>query len=122
MRQTAAYYLFLVYLTVIFRAILPVVGDSVSHFFEEEEHLATVHAKYGNNHLHKEIAEASAEDNSNKNQNTVKSEELISAHLSEFECAYCSYPKLSNREYSSQMFFYLPDIFLSKLIPPPKFS
>ncbi len=56
MKYAVAYYLFLLYCTVLLRCAIPVACDALSHVFNEEEHIATIHAMYGYNHLQKEIA------------------------------------------------------------------
>ncbi len=79
MKYATAYYLFLLYCTVLLRCAIPVACDALSHVCNEEEHLATVHAVYGNNHLQKEIA--SNETSNNKNATIVKYEEPVQVHL-----------------------------------------
>ena len=56
MKFAIAYYLLLIYATVILKPLIPVVEDVLIHCFAEAYHVATVHAKYGNNHLEKELA------------------------------------------------------------------
>ena len=56
MRFPVAYYLLVLYCSVMIRCALPVACDAFSHIFNEEEHIATVHAAYGSNHLQAEVA------------------------------------------------------------------
>ncbi|MEP6512575.1 MAG: hypothetical protein ABJA79_01805 [Parafilimonas sp.] len=64
----------LLYLTVVFKPAIPIISDALSHTFADAIHIATVHAKYGNNHLEKELATEGFDNDNSKNQNTVKSE------------------------------------------------
>ena len=56
MKSPAAYYLFLLYCTLMVRCAMPVACDAFSHLFNEEAHIATVHAVYGSHHLQAEVA------------------------------------------------------------------
>ena len=67
MKVPIAYYLLLLYVTVMFKPLIPIVSDAVSHTFAEAIHIATVHAIYGSNHLEKELSETSSETNTNRN-------------------------------------------------------
>jgi hypothetical protein len=46
----------LLYLTVLFRPLLPYMTDAWEHAFNEQEHLVSVHAKQGNRHVERELA------------------------------------------------------------------
>lgn len=81
MKFALAYYLVLIYATVILNPIIPVAEDAVMHCFAEAYHVATVHAKYGNNHL--EVALANdAKDDDSKNQTSTKYGEQSTVHIS----------------------------------------
>lgn len=119
MKYAAAYYLFLLYCTVLLRCAIPVVCDAISHICNEEKHLATVHALYGNNHLQKEIA--SGESN-NKNATTIKFEEPVLVHLLSpvFSLPHCikNNIKTGNCFITSRCL----SVYLQQIFPPPKFS
>ena len=51
MRYLAAYFLMLFYMVIMLKPLIPVICDAWSHIFAEAEHIATIHAKYGSNHL-----------------------------------------------------------------------
>jgi len=69
MKFPIAYYLLLLYLTVMLRPLLPVMGDAWGHTFNETIHIATVHAKYGANHVQSVLADNAAQHaNNDKNQ------------------------------------------------------
>lgn len=120
MKRPAAYYLLLLYCTVLMRCALPVACDALSHIFNEENHIATVHAMFGNDHVEKEIA--TQEKDSNKNQTGIKFEDQIAVHLSVEAIALCPDVKNSNSLFSVFRLLKVTSIFLSQPLPPPKFS
>jgi hypothetical protein len=120
MRFTTAYYLLLLYSLVMFKPLMPLVSDVLSHVFAEAIHIATVHAKYGSHHLEKELAKT-AGDNS-KNHNAVLSEENLTVHISTNEYSYYFYSGRQNKNYPVLKLHNIEDIFISKQVPPPKFS
>ena len=77
MKFAIAYYLLLIYSTVVLKPLIPVAEDAVMHCFAEAYHIATVHAIEGNNHVEKEMADPGANDNSSKNQKADKTEQTI---------------------------------------------
>ena len=122
MKFPIAYYLLLLYLTVMLKPLMPVISDAWDHTFAESIHIATVHAKYGANHLQSVLADNASENNANsKNQNTVKSSEVVPAHLVENECA-----SMFTSNNTCSTFNPLPvnkcvSVFLAMHLPPPKF-
>ena len=58
MKHPGAYYLLLLYCTLMVKCAVPVTCDALSHLFNEEAHIATVHAIYGSHHLQTEVAGA----------------------------------------------------------------
>lgn len=79
MRWTIAYYLMLLYITVMIKPVIPIVCDTLSHIFSETEHIATVHAMYGINHLEKELSNTTTDNNSR--QASISPEELLVVHI-----------------------------------------
>ncbi len=122
MRFPTAYYLMLLYLTVVFKPAIPIISDALSHTFADAIHIATVHAKYGNNHLETELATEGSDNDNSKNQNTVKSEEQIPVHVPEDECTFDFSLNSFNKSYPVFKNYTLSAIFIAKQIPPPKFS
>ncbi|HEX8462493.1 MAG TPA: hypothetical protein VF623_13730, partial [Segetibacter sp.] len=88
MKFSISYYLLLLYLTVLFKPLMPVVCDVWSHEFNGLEHIFNVHAKYGTNHVEKELAESSANDNSNKSQKILKSQDTVAFHIPQQSISY----------------------------------
>ena len=42
------------------RPLLPIASDTISDTFAQATHITTIHAKYGSNHLQKELSDSSA--------------------------------------------------------------
>lgn len=120
MRNSIAYYLMLLYITIMFKPFIPAIKDTLSHTFSEAIHIAIVHAKYGANHLAKEVA-ATGSDNSSGNQN-ILSIESASVHITTTEWKYNFNLKLLNKDYPAYLPYILTSVFISKAGPPPKFS
>jgi hypothetical protein len=119
-RTIISFYLALIYAIVIFKPVLPIINDAFSHLFAEAIHIATVHAKYGANHLQKEIAETCADNDKSKTQNTVKVEDLVTVHVCTGEYNYaCYFGK--DKNYNTATLSPIAEIFLSFESPPPKF-
>jgi len=51
MRFPTAYYLFILYETLVFQLLILIGKDVLSRTFPDAIHIATGYAKYGNNHL-----------------------------------------------------------------------
>ena len=102
-----------------FKPLLPVVCDVWSHEFNEIEHVSKVHAKYGANHLQKDLSNESSE---NKNQSSLKSEDQVAFHVFENEIVLDFNLTLNGPNFFLLPYTKLYAVFLSKHIPPPKFS
>jgi hypothetical protein len=112
----------LLYLTVMFKPLLPLVGDFASHFFAEAYHEATVHAKYGAHHVDAEIANTGAENDNSKHQNTLKAQEPVPFHIIAQKINYTlSFSSLATikSSFKEDEFSSLPILVPS---PPPKFA
>ena len=77
MKHPAAYYLLLLYCTLMVRCAVPVACDALSHIFNEEAHLATVHAVYGSHHLQAEVAGSVSDTQSSKHTNAQQDEPTV---------------------------------------------
>lgn len=111
----------LVYLTVMLNPLIPLVKDAISHSFSEAYHISVIHAKYGANHLENELAGSASENDKDKNQSSIKSEEQIPVHVSikEYEADFSF--SIINKYQPAQKNISLPVVFLAKHCPPPKF-
>ena len=101
---------------------MPFISDVYQHEFDGLEHISLVHAKYGNEHLQKEVAENSAGNEANKSQNITKFQDPISFHICQQAVRY---DFLSGKNdipffdhYPGKLLF----VPLSTQGPPPKFS
>ncbi len=112
----------LLYITVMLNPLLPIVDDWWEHEFNPIEHQIHVHAVYGSHHLQKELAEENSNNDNNKNQNTVKSQDQVPFHVSPLVCKYnCTLNKI-DIQYSGFIMNKLPFVLISNQGPPPKFS
>jgi hypothetical protein len=100
---------------------MPVVCDVWSHEFNGLEHIFNVHAKYGTNHVEKELAESSANDNSNKSQKILKSQDTVAFHIPQQSISYVFAAAAKKIEYHLFNFQKLQCITISNQGPPPKF-
>lgn len=117
MRFTTAYYMMILYVIVVFKLLIPITEDFLSHTFAEAIHVATVHAAYGSNHLQKEL---SKESTPNNHPNTLNTEETVLVHVITNELSYIfglgKLPKIFPFEKPHT----LTNVFISKVGPPPK--
>ncbi len=96
------------------------IGDKLSHQFNFMEHIATIHALYGDNHIQKEIAATSDKDNS-KSSGTQKTEDQIPFHLlgGENNC------QVFTKQISKLFLIFTPSrlskVLLPVVSPPPKY-
>ncbi|MEO8764053.1 MAG: hypothetical protein ABI416_07190 [Ginsengibacter sp.] len=122
MRHPIAYYMMLLYVTVMFKPIIPLVSDAFSHVFSESVHIATVHAMYGSNHLEKDLGNTSSENSNNKHQAGSNSEENTTVHVSSNNFLFIFSVPVINDLFPGLEFIKLTVGFISKLTPPPRFA
>jgi Ca2+/Na+ antiporter len=87
MKPAITFYLLLLYCLLIFKPLISITKDLVSHTFSEAIHLATVHAIYGSNHLQKELDDSESDNSNSKHQTNDKTETEIQLHISFTEFA-----------------------------------
>ncbi len=121
MRFTTAYYLLVLYVTVMFQPLIPIACDAWCHAFAEANHIATVHAKYGSHHLDVSLAEANNSD-TNKNQNRVKIDGQAQVHVFIKEYKYEIYVTVAIIQFSMLEQNKLLSVFILKHTPPPRLS
>ncbi len=86
MRFTTAYYLLIIYISVMFRPFVPIVKDVISHTFFETIHIATVHALYGSDHVQKEVSENNTDTQNNKHHTGgINEESQVQVHVSAYK-------------------------------------
>lgn len=119
MRAAVAYYMMILYFTVMFKPLIPIIKDKLSHTFAEAIHIATVHAIYGTNHLQKEVDQTTSDATNGKHQNS-NNEDAVYVSANECEFDFC------NAMIRENCFTYNPtgivSGFISRQSPPPKFS
>ncbi len=122
MKSDIAYYLLLLYITVIIHPLFPIARDWWEHAFNEVNHLSHVHKHYGNNHIEKEVAESSKENSSNKSSNSLKSEDQFNFHVlvNEYKNDYKAV--FSVFKFILIKFLKLSSVVISRDGPPPKFA
>ena len=120
MKFPSAYYLLLIYMTVMFKPLIPVLNDAYAHAFAQAIHEATVHARYGNNHLQKDLA-AGADSENSKSQKACNFEEQYPVHVTTNTSDDQMYIEPVSRNYVLYRSSLIRPIFLSTIAPPPKF-
>ncbi len=120
MRAIIAYYMLILYATLMFKPLIPIAQDILSHTFSEAIHIATVHAIYGSNHVQKEIADNEA-DNSKHQSTTTNGEDQAKIHIPTMACLYNFYSITSFKNYPSFKYYGLLAGHIIKFSPPPKF-
>lgn len=120
MRFPTAYYLFILYTTLVFQPLLLIAEDTLSHVFANTIHIATVHAKYGNNHLQIELVTTSSNRDNNRDHNNDKSYEQVTVHVSSIECNDDFSLDNFHKSYFDFAWFKIPYVFTSLVTPPPK--
>ena len=114
MRSSIAYYFMLLYLTVMLKPLAPFIIDTLEHTFAETEHIATVHAIYGEHHVENLSADIAAENEKIKSHHTLTEKCNVPFHISvtENEIAF-----LSNK--MTIAFLPFPSIGFSDVLVPP---
>ncbi len=104
-----------------FKPLLPLISDALSHDFNEAIHISTVHAIYGDNHVENEMAAAS-KDEAGKNGAGIKYEAQTPVHLSGEAFSIASIIKTNSITPALFRLLQLATVYLSQPLPPPKFS
>ncbi|MGN6402391.1 MAG: hypothetical protein ACTHMD_18165 [Flavisolibacter sp.] len=105
-----------------FKPIIPVIEDAWSHAFDKAEHLSTVHAHQGKNHLDIEVADKASENDSSKPQKTIKVEDQFTSHICTPVYKFICSLKKENLPYAPLQGCQITAVFISVQAPPPKFS
>ncbi|MFT4092396.1 MAG: hypothetical protein QM640_02060 [Niabella sp.] len=118
MKFALAYYLLLIYLTVILKPLIPVVTDGFEHFFSEAWHIETVHARYGNDHLEKQLANETKDDD--KANTASRFQESIPFHIAQPEMRLEHLVPIIQNKFPRLTIRRLPHVFILKDAPPPR--
>lgn len=111
----------LLYITVMFKPLIPILNDLWDHEFNEIEHISIVHAKYGSHHLQKEVADSDA-DNNQKGQTSLKSDDQVSFHELTGEYKFEFPLDSTDIKYVALKLTKPPFVLIFSQGPPPKFS
>lgn len=118
MKKLVLYFLLFTYSTVMLKPVIPYVADLTAHLLFFKDHMLTVHAHNGKFHVHKEMAEAEKNDQTNNNTGNSKKEIPIYDHINivthklSFNHVLSNWPvSFSNR---------ILETYIYKKSPPPK--
>lgn len=118
MKFAIAYYLLLIYATVIAKPILPVAEDILLHCFAEAYHIATVHANEGKDHVEKEMADSGKDDASSKDQKADKAGQTIYEAVVDLTFSFINpYPLIYHYSFLNES---LSKIYIAYINPPPR--
>jgi hypothetical protein len=121
MKVPIAYYLMILYVTVMFKPLIPIVTDSISHVFYKAIHIATVHALYGSNHLQKELADSSSESATDKHQSNTTGDQ-VPVHVPAIDYSDEFSLHRMDKHYSFLKLYKLLPGFMLNNFPPPRLS
>jgi hypothetical protein len=121
-KSPAAYYLLLLYITVVLKPLIPIATDWYQHAFNEIEHVAHVHEIYGSHHLQHEIADAGSGEDHHNNQPTLRSDDQVPFHLLVTGYDSKSLSTISGKNYTILYSLRLSSIAMGREGPPPRFT
>jgi hypothetical protein len=121
-KSTIAYYLMLLYITVMLKPLIPIVGDWWQHEFNEMEHLSHVHAIYGNHHLQNEIADTGSDNDHSKSQSVLNSEDQVAFHLLVAEYKNEPHSIIADKQFATLNYLKPSSVLISPEGPPPRFT
>lgn len=99
------------------KPVIPIVEDLFSHFFDEAEHIATIHAKYGANHLQKELT--ASKNSEDKSKSSLNDEDQVFVHICPTEIN-CLHPLDATDVFYVIFNQRIESVFLFKRIQPPR--
>lgn len=120
MKSPTAYYLLLLYATIMFKPLIPALSDAWEHAFHEMEHKSLVHATFGSQHLQQEMAESNAASDNGKCSNSLKPGDEVPFHVPVNGYANNQAPKIFIPLSDYLKPVKLSAVFISREGPPPK--
>lgn len=118
MKFTLAYYILLLYSTVILNPVIPIVSDALSHSFAKAYHIEMVHAKYGANHLQQELTNTTNENGQHKKDLDEQSQ--TGTHLPVLIKNNIESTTTLSKKFAALHILSYTNIYLKKVSPPPK--
>jgi hypothetical protein len=104
------------------KPLLPMVDDWYAHEFNPIQHEIKVHMVYGNHHLDKDLADRNAEEDHNKDHNSVKGADQVPSHVLAEGYKNCTTPVLISKKLRVSGYLKLTPVFISRDSPPPKLT
>ncbi len=105
---------------IILQPVLPLVTDAVAHTFWKLEHISAVHNHDGDEHVHEEILETQAQNETDKSTSASRYEVSVNPHLiTKFSYDFSFTPEKQIHTIPSLL--YHPEPFADQDDPPPKF-
>lgn len=121
MHSPVAYYLLLVYFTIVMSPLLPQVMDSTAHLFNNENHMLSIHARFGNNHARDSMACLSEQQAHDHQQGTKElTQWQVQVHENIAQPATLLNYNYLRSFYPTDQATALKDVLLSISGPPPK--
>jgi len=121
LKQILLYLLLFSYTTVLFKPVLPALGDFVAHTFWRLEHISSIHIENGKQHLHYELIGLVKESTKEKAAaNNFKADVFYTPHvIAQSPCYDFTLPQLPPADYRWYLLFF-PSHWLQSDFPPPK--
>lgn len=120
MKSATAYYLLLLYATVMIRPFLPLLADAWFHSFNLAVHLATVHAQFGKDHLDAAFAKKTSDQEMGRHEKNTRTEDPVPAHVVTKPLVSIPLPTLTLDLHLLQHTSNLASVCLVILGPPPR--
>ena len=121
MKSVSAYYLLLLYISVLLRPLVPIATDWYAHQFNEIEHMILVHAVYGSHHVEVESGMNKPESDHDKTPGS-RSDDQVSVHFSPEEGYNVPVKTRKCNRFPLYKISLIPSISISPLYQPPRFS
>ena len=102
------------------KPLIPIVSDCYQHAFNGIAHISTVHARFGDNHLQKDIEDL-AKGDAEKAANVTKSITEVPVHITTPHFIYDHFQTTNNLCHSFVGFYYFPLVYLPLQVKPPRF-
>jgi len=119
-RFTTSYFLFILYSIAVFGQIVPIASDFISHSFSEAIHIATVHAKYGSNHLEKEVENVTHR--TSNNHSSARFSDNFEVHVPSEDCSFLISFKKNIDNFPPHAHQFLTQVLVFRPSPPPRFT
>jgi hypothetical protein len=120
LKHPAAYYLLLLYITVLCRPVVPFLQDVLAHTLYEQVHLTAVHHHGEASHVQREMGSLSQEENTANRPAKIKTQEEVLPHIAsgyQLVNLLCFSPGSIKNAF---VLTYFPAVVLAIQLPPPR--